>query len=222
MKVALFDFDGTLYPEETFDILIEKIKGHPEYKSIYKKFIRNFAPIYIGYKMKLVPKIRMQNKALEKYIQAFKGKDQQEIEAFFHEVADGMAEDLRPDLVGRLRSLKEEDYYIVLISGAFMPLLEGVFKSGHVDYIFGSVIHYDNGMLDIKKRFNRLHSDMKVEILMDHFKSCKVKVDWKNSVAFSDSYSDLKMLELVGNPVAVEPDEKLLKIATEKNWQIYS
>lgn len=222
MKVALFDFDGTLYPEETFDILIEKIKGHPEYKSIYKKFIKNFAPIYIGYKMKLVPKMTMQNKALEKYIQAFKGKDQQEIEEFFHEIAESMAEDLRPDLVGRLRRLKEEDYYIVLVSGAFMPLLEGVFKSEHVDHIFGSVIHYDNGMLDIKKRFNRLHSDMKVDILMDHFKACKVNVDWKNSVAFSDSYSDIKMLELVGNPVAVEPDEKLLKIATEKNWQIYS
>jgi len=31
---------------------------------------------------------------------------------------------------------------------------------------------------------------------------------------------DLSMLELVGNPVAVEPDKKLLKIAKNKGWQI--
>lgn len=172
--------------------------------------------------MKLVPKLTMQNKALEKYIQAFKGMNQQEIERFFHEIAETMAADLRPELVGRLRKLKQENYYIVLVSGAFMPLLEGVFKSEHVDHIFGSVIHYTNGKLDHKKRFSRLHSDKKVEMLMNHFKDSKVNVDWKNSMAFSDSYSDIKMLELVGNPVVVEPDEKLLKVATEKNWQIYN
>lgn len=222
MRVALFDFDGTLYPDETFDILMDRVKEHPDYKNIYKKFIRNFAPIYVGYKMKLVPKLTMQNKALEKYIQAFKGRNQQEIENFFHEIAETMAEDLRPGLISRLRKLKEENYYIVLVSGAFMPLLEGVFKSEHVDYIFGSVIHYENGTLDHKKRFRRLHSDKKVEMLINHFRDRQVNVDWKNSLAFSDSYSDIKMLELVGNPVVVEPDEKLLKVATEKNWQIYS
>lgn len=222
MKVALFDFDGTLYPDETFDILMDEIKDHPDYKDIYKKFIRNFAPIYLGYKMKIVPKLTMQNKALEKYILAFKGKQKQEIESFFHEIANNMANDLRPGLISQLRRLKEENYYVVLVSGAFMPLLEGVFKSEGIDHILGSVIHYDNDKLDHKKRFNRLHSDMKVELLMNHFKERKVNVDWQNSLAFSDSYSDIKMLELVGNPVVVEPDEKLLKIATEKNWKIYS
>ena len=31
---------------------------------------------------------------------------------------------------------------------------------------------------------------------------------------------NLLMLELVGNPVAVEPDKKLLGIAKNKDWQI--
>lgn len=222
MKVALFDFDGTLYPHETFDILIDKIKEHPDYKTVYKKFIRNFAPIYIGYKLKLVPKLTMQNKALEKYIHSFKGMKKEDIESFFHEIANNMADDLRPTLVEQLRRLKEDNYYIVLVSGAFMPLLEGLFKSEGVDYIFGSVVHYDDGKLDHKKQFNRLHSGMKVKILIDHFKNRGDIVDWENSLAFSDSYSDIQMLELVGNPVAVQPDKKLLKIATEKNWKIYN
>ncbi len=222
MKVALFDFDGTLYPHETFDILIEKIKKHPDYKAVYNKFIRSFAPIYVGYKLKLVSKLTMQNKALEKYIHAFKGMDKEEIENFFHEIAVNMAGDMRPTLVEQLRKLKKDNYYIVLVSGAFVPLLEALFKSETVDYIFGSVIHYNQGKLDHKKQFNRLHSGMKVKLLIDHFNNRGETVDWENSLAFSDSYSDIQMLELVGNPVAVQPDEKLLKIATEKNWKIYN
>lgn len=222
MKVALFDFDGTLYPHETFDILIEKIKKHPEYKTVYTKFIRSFGPTYIGYKLKLVSRLTMQNKALEKYIHSFKGMYKEEIESFFHEIANNMIEDMRPGLVEQLHKLKEDNYYIVLVSGAFMPLLEALFKSDSVDYIFGSVIHYDEGKLDHKKQFNRVHSGMKVKLLMDHFNSRGDTVDWENSLAFSDSYSDIQMLELVGNPVAVQPDEKLLKIATEKNWKIYN
>jgi phosphoserine phosphatase len=31
---------------------------------------------------------------------------------------------------------------------------------------------------------------------------------------------DLPMLELVGNPMVVEPDKKLLEIAKNKGWQI--
>lgn len=222
MKVALFDFDGTLYPHETFDTLIEKIKDHPDYKTVYNKFIRSFAPIYIGYKLRLVSKLTMQNKALEKYIHSFKGRNKEDIENFFREIANNMADEMRPSLIEQLRKLKEDNYYIVLVSGAFMPLLEAIFKTETVDYIFGSVIHYDEGKLDHKKQFNRLHSGMKVKLLIDHFNSRGFSVDWENSLAFSDSYSDIQMLELVGNPVAVQPDEKLLKIATEKNWKIYN
>lgn len=37
--------------------------------------------------------------------------------------------------------------------------------------------------------------------------------------AYSDSVSDLPMLELVGNPVAVNPDAELARIARERGWR---
>ena len=45
-------------------------------------------------------------------------------------------------------------------------------------------------------------------------------VDWKNSYAYGDSYADLPVLNLVGNPIAVKPDEKLRHIAIRKQWEI--
>jgi len=39
---------------------------------------------------------------------------------------------------------------------------------------------------------------------------------------YSDSHNDLPLLELVPNPVAVDPDEKLRTVALAKSWQILS
>jgi HAD superfamily hydrolase (TIGR01490 family) len=45
-------------------------------------------------------------------------------------------------------------------------------------------------------------------------------IDLLRSWAYSDSATDIPMLETVGNPVAVNPDRELLKIARERSWEI--
>jgi len=45
-------------------------------------------------------------------------------------------------------------------------------------------------------------------------------IDLGESYAYSDSESDLPMLETVGHPVAVNPDRELASIARERGWQI--
>ena len=41
----------------------------------------------------------------------------------------------------------------------------------------------------------------------------------QDSFAYSDSITDLPMLEAVGHPVAVNPDRELRAIAAERDWQ---
>jgi HAD superfamily hydrolase (TIGR01490 family) len=45
-------------------------------------------------------------------------------------------------------------------------------------------------------------------------------LDLAESYAYSDSGSDLPMLQAVGHPVAVNPDTELAQIAREETWQI--
>lgn len=45
-------------------------------------------------------------------------------------------------------------------------------------------------------------------------------IDLANSYAYSDSVTDLPMMEMVGNPVAVNPDKELRKVAEEREWPI--
>jgi HAD superfamily hydrolase (TIGR01490 family) len=45
-------------------------------------------------------------------------------------------------------------------------------------------------------------------------------IDLDGSWAYSDSYTDAPMLEVVGRPVAVNPDRVLSKLARERGWEI--
>jgi len=45
-------------------------------------------------------------------------------------------------------------------------------------------------------------------------------IDLAESYAYSDSYTDAPMLEIVGHPVVVNPDRVLLKLAREREWEV--
>ena len=45
------------------------------------------------------------------------------------------------------------------------------------------------------------------------------QIDLAGSYAYSDSITDLPMLEAVGHPVAVNPDRELRRIADERDWE---
>jgi phosphoserine phosphatase len=44
--------------------------------------------------------------------------------------------------------------------------------------------------------------------------------DLAASYAYTDSVSDLPMLEAVGNPVAINPERELLELAQERGWRV--
>jgi HAD superfamily hydrolase (TIGR01490 family) len=48
----------------------------------------------------------------------------------------------------------------------------------------------------------------------------RLGMDLEGSYAYSDSITDLPMLEVVGNPVAVNPDKELRREAEERGWQV--
>ena len=50
--------------------------------------------------------------------------------------------------------------------------------------------------------------------------SLKKQVDLSQSWFYTDSYTDLPMLERVGNQVVVNPDPRLKRIAKRRGWPV--
>ena len=47
-------------------------------------------------------------------------------------------------------------------------------------------------------------------------------IDLAGAWFYSDSHNDLPLLEIVDNPVAVDPDDTLRAAAEDKGWQVMS
>jgi putative phosphoserine phosphatase/1-acylglycerol-3-phosphate O-acyltransferase len=56
-------------------------------------------------------------------------------------------------------------------------------------------------------------------LLAQHF-AAERGIDLRQSTFYSDGHEDIPMLELVGNPVAVNPDRKLKQVARQRGWPI--
>jgi HAD superfamily hydrolase (TIGR01490 family) len=67
----------------------------------------------------------------------------------------------------------------------------------------GGAFIYGEGKVDAMRRFADEHD-----------------IDLAGSYAYSDAASDLPMLRAVGNPVVVNPDEELARIAREEGWRV--
>ena len=218
MKVAIFDFDGTLYKNETFSLLMNHLKEHPEYGSRYNRFYRSILVPYIGYKIRIYPESKMKIQMMQRYLRTFAGLTENELTDYFAEIANQMNEYYNQKVVAKLHEHAANNVYIMIVSGAFTPLLQEVAKDFPVDKIIGTDVPLINGSLDMHKNIDHVQAERKTELI---YKALQEKeVNWENSFAYGDSFSDLPVLELVGNPVAVCPDEKLRETAVKNKWEI--
>lgn len=218
MRVAIFDFDGTLYAKETYQLLMDHLKNHPVYHTRFKRFYRSVLPPYLGHKLKVYPTHKMRARSMEVYLEALEGLSANELEAFFEEVSDKMRSDFNPQVVSQIKKHAKDGLHVMLVSGAYSPLLHIVTEGLPFDTIIGTDIPLNNRTLDTKAPLHHIQGLRKNEQI-EAFLGDK-EIDWVNSFAYGDSYSDLSVLKLVGNPVAVQPEQRLKDFAEKRNWQI--
>lgn len=218
MRVAIFDFDGTLYSKETFQLMMEHLKTHPVHSKRYRQFYRAIMPPYIGSKLKLVSVKKMREQSVQAYLAALESFTQIELENYFQEIAEKMHGNFNPVVVERLKRHVSSKDYVMLVSGAFTPLLHAVTEKLPIQAIIGTDIPYAAEVLDHRTKISHIQGPLKTEKIREALAG--QDIDWANSFAYGDSLSDLPVLELVGNPVAVKPEPRLLHLAKQRKWEI--
>jgi HAD superfamily phosphoserine phosphatase-like hydrolase len=219
LKLAVFDFNGTLFPKETIPFLISCWKKFGYSKlNLYKLYII-LAPLIIKYRYPFLTTMSIEEMKVQfmyKFVKIFKGMEQEEIAKYFQKVENEAHQYYKPEVLERLEEFKEKDYEIVLLSGTFEELLAKIRERLEVDNIIGSSILKDreNELDD----FSVLSGSIKLKALKKEYSSADI--DWDKSYAFADSIDDLSLLQAVGHPVAVNPEKGLKVVAQSENWQI--
>ena len=142
----------------------------------------------------------------------------EELDTYFDEIAEKLRKDFNPLVVSKIKQHVADGVHVMLVSGAYTPLLHSVTKGLPFDQIIGTDVPVKEQMIHSKTPIFHVQGSRKNEKILAALEG--INIDWSNSFAYGDSYSDLSVLELVGNPVAVRPEPKLKSIAEERKWEI--
>lgn len=121
------------------------------------------------------------------------------------------------DLVQKSRDAGHE---IVLVSGALDVILR--LFADHIGgaTIIGNRLEMKDGIATGKLQRPIIAGPEKARAVREHARSNGHDLD--ECFAFSDSYSDVPMLSVVGHPAAVNPDKRLALLAKAYSWPTFS
>jgi HAD superfamily hydrolase (TIGR01490 family) len=141
---------------------------------------------------------------------------QKEVQAFLQKFNPETL--FRPLLLQQLKQAKAENAHIWIQSSSPECLVLPIAEIVGISCVHASRYGVDcNGVYT--KVVEVVNGEQKRKFL-DQFLE-KNLVSRKEVTAYSDSLLDLPLLEGVGRAVVVHPDEKLKKIARERNWEIW-
>jgi HAD superfamily hydrolase (TIGR01490 family) len=222
MKLAIYDFDGTLSNKETIPFLVEFYRKNNYSYTKLGKFYLKMIGLTVKYKLKVdssLDKEKYRETATNTFMYLFEDMNKSEIVKFFSDSTAELVEYFNPKVVESIRYRKEQGYHIVLCSGANTLLLREVTKYVDFDAVIGTELHFlEDGSYDFNSHMSVTTGKNKPIAVLERFKD--KEVDWQNSCAYGDSYYDYDVLNLTGNPIAVTPDKSLRDIAMEKGWEI--
>lgn len=112
--------------------------------------------------------------------------------------------------------LKQDGYRLLAISGSMQEIAEPFSKIYGFDDCIGWLYERKNGMftgISSRRTVGKKHLYIQ-QYIQEH------KLSLEGSVMVGDSAGDITMLELADRPIAFNPNEQLLEIALERDWEI--
>lgn len=121
-----------------------------------------------------------------------------------------------PEALATLRKHKAAGHRVVLLSGALDFVLEPL--RDLADDVLSASLQEENGHFTGEISGPPVAGEARARMLASFAR--RRNIDLSRSYAYADAISDLPMLEAVGNPVAVNPDRRLLAAARDRGWQV--
>jgi len=221
ITLAIFDFDGTL----TEGHLWKGIAKHHRNKNIKRTalffYITSHLPYWLAAKMKLYPQDKNRANWGRDLAILFKNFSVAEAKIAFEWITENYFMPLmRPDMIKVMQEQRRQGRRIILLSGMFSEFLEVIGQRLEVDYVVGTRLEKKGEVYSGKIVPPLCFGENKSNYLQGLVQKQALDVDYSESYAYADSIYDNPVFRLVGHPVAVYPDQELLKQARQRGWPI--
>ena len=214
-RIAFYDFDGTLSSSNVVSRYAFYARHLPSRLRAASKFTKLVlsVPLYLGLDF-------YSRRAFNRYFyRQYMGMRR----AWLRELSTLLFEKIvRPTLYPGARSLVEEDRKAgvrpVVISGGLDFALEPVVRYFGFGEMISNRLVFENGVATGEVEVPLVAEAEKVLAMQKLCRGAGARLS--EAKAYSDSASDVPMLEAVGMPAAVHPDRRLRRVARERDWPV--
>lgn len=210
--IAFFDLDRTL---------IKAVSGTELAKGAWNRGLMKGSDlvqaIYLSalYKFGIKDPLKIVNKMTE----WVKGLPEESLDKLCTEVYNEvLLPSLHRESGPEIKMHKEKGAKVVILSSSLAPVCIPIAAYLGIDDILCSRLESVNGILTGRPEGKLCFGEEKLTRLKDYSEknNCAPGEAWY----YADANSDLPALSIVGNPVCVNPEKKLERIARRKNWRI--
>ena len=213
MKAAFYDFDGTLASSNVVTRYLYFARRCP---SPLESFYRTAVAVG-GVPFWLMIDAYSRAAFNRQFFRLYAGMP----EAWLRQESAGLFEhETRRKIYAGSRELLELDrqagYTLVLVTGGLDFAVERASAELGFDFLLANKMVFSDGVAAGRLHEPLLAEQGKTDAMREFCR--EHDVDLNSLKTYSDSYSDLAMLEMAAEPTAVNPDSKLRRIAAERGW----
>lgn len=201
-KLAIFDVDYTLTKSETLmELYFFMLKKNPKLIKYVFKCI--YSPLFY------ILKIYSAKEAKESFLSFIKGMDEEEMQYIAKDFYENkLSKLIYNDAIEYIKKYKSQGYKIYLISASYEFYLNELYNIKEVDKVIGTRIKMSEKRYTNFVDGENCKGEEKVKRLLADLKNDGIEVNFKESVMFSDSLSDLPLFNLVGKGYLINYNKK--------------
>ena len=210
--IAFFDLDNTLITSNSGKLLVReaRAKGMMSLQDLIRALWMSFL-----YKFNLMDT----EKIIAGMLQWLIGVPVKKVnllasEVFLNQMIRTIPDEARNEIIWH----QERNATTVILSSALYPVCQAIAGHLNIDVIICTQLETVDGKCTGKTEGKPCFGDEKAIRLTEYCEMNNNKVE--NAWYYGDSFSDFPALLIVGTPVCVNPDRKLLKAANKRNWRI--
>ncbi|MFI3210139.1 MAG: HAD-IB family hydrolase [Peptostreptococcaceae bacterium] len=203
---AFFDIDGTLYRDS---LMIDHLKKLVKYDVVDKKeWYSDVRETYIHWDKRIGNYDVYLDNVCELYIKSLVGLDKNCINFSCDQVIKLKSERVYKYTRSKIKWHLENNHIVIFISGSPTFLVERMANKYLATDFAGTNYIFENGFFngDVIPMWDSNSKNIAIDKFVD-----KYDIDLANSYAYGDTNGDINMLRRVGNPIAINPTNELLK-----------
>jgi len=214
MAVAFFDVDDTILKGSS-GVMLAKLMFLGKGETTSPRYIWDMLKALIDSKTGAVD----YDNLMEKGLSQFEGRSKAEID----EIAQNCFDQYMRHNIYRLAYKeivwhKKRGNHVVLLTASLQPLIDVLGDYLGVNKSIATNFHYKDGLMVATADKPFCYEEGKLILAREYVQ--EYGFDLKDCYFYSDSSSDLPLMEKVGHPMPTNPDPNLRRVAFLRNWRV--